>query len=402
MKNRNKLTKQLKNAIRNGALNINKLRTTILKVAEDSKLPIDVVSDYLTERKDLDSATDFELFKLAKSFECDLQKFFSEIEIKKYRDVAFVSNKLKFPLRIPAIQICDDQWIGMMSAKELIKYRDAQIIYYNENTQRTMERIIDGETVHWTISLNKTAVNRIMQAYDNGTYIPNTLTFNISDESNADFSYDKENKELVIKSIDHFDILDGYHRYVALSKRYNIDSDFDYPMELRIVNFTEDKAKQFIYQEDQKTKMKKIDSESMNQNNIANRVAQRLNEDGTFNLYGQVGLNGKLINKADFAAAIEAIYKTSSIKKKDELVETVKIATEIKNGINDFTGKMPELLSEEWGKDRIYAVLILIKNGKHGKAALSRLVKYMQGINLFYKKDRLSSKAISELQEHIQ
>ena len=82
MKNRNKLTKQLKNAIRSGALNINKLRTTILKVAEDSKLPIDVVSDYLTERKDLDSATDFELFKLAQSFECDLQKFFSEIEIK--------------------------------------------------------------------------------------------------------------------------------------------------------------------------------------------------------------------------------------------------------------------------------------------------------------------------------
>lgn len=41
-------------------------------------------------------------------------------------------------------------------------------------------------------------------------------------------------------------------------------------MEIRIVSFTEEKAKQFIYQKEQKTKMKQIDSAAMNQYSPAN------------------------------------------------------------------------------------------------------------------------------------
>ncbi len=55
-------------------------------------------------------------------------------------------------------------------------------------------------------------------------------------------------------------------------------------MEIRIVSFTEEKAKQFIYQKDQKTKMKQIDSAAMNQYSPANTVKaiRALNPFGEF------------------------------------------------------------------------------------------------------------------------
>lgn len=62
------------------------------------------------------------------------------------------------------------------------------------------------------------------------------------------------------------------HRYIAISDLSNLNEDFDYPMELRSTMFSESKAQQMIWQKDQKTKMRKIESDSLNQNNFANQV----------------------------------------------------------------------------------------------------------------------------------
>jgi hypothetical protein len=88
-------------------------------------------------------------------------------------------------------------------------------------------------------------------------------------------------------------------------------------MELRIVNFTEDKAKQFIWQEDQKTQMRKIDSKSMNMNSSANIVVTRLNENVRCNLKGLISRNEGTIPFGELAELVDYFYFKGISKEKE-------------------------------------------------------------------------------------
>ena len=104
------------------------------------------------------------------------------------------------------------------------------------------------------------------------------------------------------------DILDGYHRYIAISQVVREYPEWDYQMELRITTFTEEKAKQFIYQNDQKTQMRRINSESMNQYSPSNIVVEKLNTNPSSNIRGQISRNNGNIDFSFLSAVIHTCY----------------------------------------------------------------------------------------------
>ena len=107
-------------------------------------------------------------------------------------------------------------------------------------------------------------------------------------------------------------------------------------MELRIVNFTEDKAKQLIYQEDQKTKMRKVDSNSMNMNKAANIVVTRLNENVICNLKGLISRNEGIINFGDLAELVDYFYFKNVTKEKERII-TINAVKELTDNFNMLT-----------------------------------------------------------------
>ena len=334
--------------------------TYVGQLNDSFNLPPEIASDYLTLRNNITEANDFVLFIFASLLYKDkLTKYFTASEIKEYSKSKFSVDKLKFPLRYKMVQIADDQWVGKITVKEIIKLRDAQVINYNEKAQRTMQRIVANGVEHYQISLNKKAVAGIEDAFESGMYIPNTITLNLPEDT--DYSYDEETNELVIKGGDgfHFDILDGYHRYIAISKTYNINHKFDYNMELRIVQFNEDRAKQFIWQEDQKTKMRKMDSDAMNQTAVATKVIARLNGDPTFNLAGQINPNEGVINSPLLYICINTLFCQGIIKKTEELKKIIGITKQLKDTINYITEHDKRYL-DKWNKRRTIAVIYAI------------------------------------------
>lgn len=289
---------------------------------ENYNIPRATASDYLSLRNPLAEANDFVLFCLLDSIEyiTETKKsmipvFYVEKEIKTYSTSQFKVDKIKFPLRFKAIQISEDQWISSIDFKTLMKLRAAQLIVYNENTQRTMKRMVHNEKEIYKIEINKTAIEDIERLYKDGTYIPTPLTFNIPMDSDADFYYNEDKMELVINSLEGFDIVDGYHRYLAACKACDSERNINFTMELRIVNFPEDKAQQFIYQEDKKTVMTKANSNTYDQTNLANRIVERVNNNPQSNLYGLISRNKGLINYSDFAELINYFYLNDNKKK---------------------------------------------------------------------------------------
>ena len=336
--------------------------------------PLSKAADFLSNRASFSEATDFELFVMLDGFNNTkgspnrLGSYFTEAEIETYSNTKYKQKrKAKFPLKFKMIQIAPDQWIGATTAKQLMKLRDAQITSYNANIQRTLQRVIRGEKEQWVIKINRSAVNSIRESMDEERFIPNTITLNIPDNLNSDFRYDQDTMTLTINNADHLDIIDGYHRFVAITNETDIRKGFDYPMELRITNFSEDKGQRFIYQEDQKTKMSKKDSGTYNVDDPAVSVARKLNDDSGFDLHGEIKRNKGLINLGEFCDIIRKLYFNNA-SKKDARIISFEATKQIKAGMNTLTGEDLKYYSKRHNWFQILVELVTIKyfydNGK--------------------------------------
>lgn len=318
---------------------------------EQYDIPRGVTSDIVCLRMSMSEVNEFVLFcildVLVKELGevAQLSDYYTKQEINKYSKSKYKVDKIKFPLRLKMVQIKNDQWIGSVDNKLLMKLRAAQLINYNVNSQRTLTKIISGDKEIYKITLNQKAVSAIKENLKNGLFVPNTLTFNIPEEVESDFYYDSDSMELVIKKIEHIDVIDGFHRYIAACKQSDEDQNFEFTWELRIVNFSEDKAKSFIYQEDLKTKMKKVDSNSMNMNDSANIVVTRLNENPRCNLKGLINRNGGIINFGEMSELIRFFFFKEIIKRESNnllIISMVKYLCECFNALTEYDMKYIE------------------------------------------------------------
>ena len=279
---------------------------------EKYNIPTGTTMDMIA-RNILSNQTEFVLFCLVEGID-HIQKtdyikdFFTEIEIKQYKREKLEKDTVKFPIKIKCDQVAPDQWIGASDAEFFMELRRAQLIKYNANAQRVMKRIVKGENIFFKLIPNKLAIKAIRTLMQKNMYMPTTITLNIPYDSDAKFYFDEVARELVIEEIDMFDISDGYHRFLAMCEESDENKNFTYPMEIRIINFTDEKTRQFIYQEDQKTKMAKDNSNAMNANRPSNNVIDKLNEMSTFEFKGQIGLNEGSINYVELSNVIEYFY----------------------------------------------------------------------------------------------
>ncbi len=129
-----------------------------------------------------------------------------------------------------------------------------------------------------------------------------------------------------------------------MSKAKNDNTDFDYQMELRIVSFDNDKARSFIYQEDQKTKMRKVTSDSFNVFSAANIVAEKMNESPKCNLQGRILRVNGIIDFSIFADMINYFYFKNN--KNDERLEILNVTKELIECFNIVTEENPKYMQE--------------------------------------------------------
>lgn len=325
-------------------------------------VPRGLTSDFVCLRKSLSEASEFILFclldgaiELGKT-KNNLSDFYTQQEIDLYSKSKYETEKIKFPLKFKMIQVESDQWIGKISAKELMKLRAAQLINYNVNAQRTMQRIVKGDKEVYKITLNESAVESIQENMESRLFIPNTITLNMPEDT--DYYYDESSSELIIKSIRHFDSTDGFHRYIALCKANDKNPSFDYNMELRMISFPEHKAQRFIYQEDQKTQMKKLDSNSFNTSAAANVVAMRLNQNPMCNIQGLIERNGGIINMGEFADLIR-YFCFRDLPKKDEKKRIISLVKEFTDDFNMITEYDEKYLSKRYSYKQLMIMIYM-------------------------------------------
>ena len=327
-------------------------RKIINELYTEFNIPISTTSDILSLKRSPSVESPYVLYHLLKKLDNkSVSSYFLDKEIVEYDSTVIESEKVKFPLKYKVIQIADDQWIGKITAQELMNLGGSQLINYNENAQRVLKRIVRGGEEYYRIQINKAAVEAIKESLLLEHYIPNTITLNIPEDDETHFVYNEENSEIVIKKLSMFDILDGYHRYIAMYNLFIQNPDFDQVLELRLTNFSTEKARQFIWQEDQKTKMRRVDSEALNNYSTGNQIVTKLKSKGYANIIGRNGI----IDEGILGQDINAIFLRP---RKYTNSEMNFIAQTIVNGLNAVEDKYPEIFDRPIAPCELHAMLI--------------------------------------------
>lgn len=364
-------------------------------IEEKYRMPSGELMDYISGRVDIGTISADRLFAVADGIDNVLgkdivKKTFSDIEIANYSKADLGPERVKFPVVIPAVKISEDQWIGKCDSKFLMRLFNSQLINYNENTQRVLQRVVRKGNSYYKISVNKKAVGAIASLMRRHEFISNTITLNMPMDGTA-FSYDSDSSCLIINKINMFDIVDGYHRLLAISIVSSEDRDFNMPFELRITYFDETKAKQFIYQEDQKTKMHKVDSDSLNTYNPYNRIVEMLNNDMNFIARGEVNRSGGIINAARLATVIQHFYHVEG----NEMKFILATEKDVRDKLNVVFADFPELLNNELTLKQMAIIFCCIESGADVKMYIAKEDDVEIG------EQRLTNKAISQIRNLI-
>ena len=278
---------------------------------------IDGLNETLSKNGELNLVKDFKI-----------KDIFTDKEIQKYSKSKFENvTETIYPISFKVLKISDDQWLSTISSKKLFELYKNQIINYNKNTQRPLKEVTKHGVKTYKINKNKQSVNAIKEDLKKGLFIPNCLTFNINmDNPSNEYYVDEENGELILEN-GQFDLIDGFHRYSAITELLLENPDIEFNFGIWIMNFDENKSCRFIAQEDKRNKINKTYTKSLdalNGDNFSSRIVQVLNENNNSPFKGKLTrYNDSNINYDDVVITINDNFKCNTRMEANRLSENI-------------------------------------------------------------------------------
>lgn len=277
---------------------------------------------YIIGAKSKDEIPDNEMYWLIDAFNnvfrtnMEMKTYFSDKEIVRFSSLK--ADYLKtdiYPIRIsPVIEIAEDQWVTKISIDLLKEFYDNQLIIYNPRTQRQLKQRRRGQDVSYTIDIVSSSVKAIEGLMSKGEFVPNALTLNLNVDD-PEVNFDIVGSELILNS-GKFDIIDGFHRFRAAINTKIKNPDFQFNFILNIMNFTENKACQYIEQEDKRNKISKSYLASMDKSSPTNIIIDKLNNtlDSPVRSKIERAHRGE-IDRATLFSLLEFILKTKNMNR---------------------------------------------------------------------------------------
>ena len=332
---------------------------------------IDGLNETLSKNGELNLVKDFKI-----------KDIFTDKEIQKYSKSKFENvTETIYPISFKVLKISDDQWLSTISSKKLFELYKNQIINYNKNTQRPLKEVTKHGVKTYKINKNKQSVNAIKEDLKKGLFIPNCLTFNINmDNPSNEYYVDEENGELVLEN-GQFDLIDGFHRYSAITELLLENPDIEFNFGIWIMNFDENKSCRFIAQEDKRNKINKTYTKSLdalNGDNFSSRIVQVLNENNNSPFKGKLTrYNDSNINYDDVVITINDNFKCNTRMEANRLSENIIKSFEI---LEDDNIDITNLNSNEIIVSLV-GISLLLSNEIEDKTFVSKVKTYINSNN---------------------
>lgn len=276
--------------------------------------------------------------------------YFTKSEIERMKDYKKTTKKkAEFPIILENVQqLADGQWTATISIQELTSWYDANMIDYNFDTQRDPKYVYSGESAIKKPNVNWDSVDAISYRLLKGLFYSNYITLNILNNGEEDFIYDSDKKILIIKN-GKIDILDGFHRSLAMIKAISINKNLDYKTGLMITNFDVPKANEFIEQEDNRNKIDERHIKARSSDNLANDIVKEINTSAKSELRGKIVTDLVLIQKGFGYTLTDIMSDSIELAFKDQL-RTRRDASNISDYLIEFFNELYAIRYSDFAK----------------------------------------------------
>lgn len=272
------------------------------------------------------------IYALKKDEKFNVDLYYSDNDLMDYEGFVNHEKKIKDIEINNCIRIDDENYRGIISARQVYDYMNGMLIRYNKDTQRAtkLKKIGTSDTYTRKISLNKKAVNEIAglilaNEFEESEIILNVraikgktpqLIFEEKQGNIGDLlitpNYDRSSKMTT-----YVEILDGFHRlngyYNAVKMHYDKTGEWlDRKLGVKIVVADYERAMRIISQVFKRTDTNKQFLKAIEKNDI-NKFADKLIEkskvlnNNVTNDYSECIALGKRTHKMAISGAIEKL-----------------------------------------------------------------------------------------------
>ncbi|WP_297419014.1 DNA sulfur modification protein DndB [Clostridium sp.] len=216
-------------------------------------------------------------------FGLDVNKYFNEADIElanEYKKTKLEkSNVIEFH---NVDQTNEKIWCcSKITFDEIVELSSEKKIGYNFNTQREGKVILKGNDMVKIPTINPKAVNEIIESWQLGTYVPDMITLNAENPLDIEYNPNTRVLRITLDDDDYLATVDGQHRTSSAIKIKQLNPSFKRGFYyLRITNFTEEEAQQFIIQADKHTPINAEHLKLMDAQDISSKLAKYIDEYG--------------------------------------------------------------------------------------------------------------------------
>ena len=370
------LSERLKK-IRNGKRSVGD--DVIRELAEKYKFNTGVASDLITGNILTEYLDGRQIYQLASVIidNFNAEDYFGKSKIELYSKPE--KPEETYPIEFEnVLQISEDQFLTTISTQKIRELYNKAIIYYNLATQRDPKiYTVDGKT-EVKIRINKSSVSQIKYLLIENKFIPNALTWNVRNgEESGVWDYSSGLATFELKA-NGFDIIDGFHRYLAIVQALRINPELDIQFPLYIVVFNEDKAKRFIAQEDKRNKINPYYSKALDIGKFEHRVLTLMNKDSDFVFYDSFGVLDNA--RFNFGKTMTTIGQLYGNKGYDSQFEILSLKNYLIKSFNELINESPKLEKTFSGFD-VRVALCCFYLFKDDPKKIQNTVKYIKYFN---------------------
>jgi hypothetical protein len=217
------------------------------------------------------------------------EKYFNDAEISRAKLFKIETKEQeRYPIVFEKVEkVYDDLYSFYLNAQQIADLYSKNLITWNKETQRqTKIKNISGDFVE-VPDINTTSINQIADRILKGKQLTNHINFNLLKNGEEDYEYDVKNEILTVYS-GEIDIADGAHRSYGVINAVRTNPDIQFKLGVYFTNYSAEKAREFIRQENVRNKIEKSHLETFNSENLAMTVTIDLNTHPKCDLSGKI------------------------------------------------------------------------------------------------------------------
>ena len=339
------------------------------------------VEEYLSENHDMQRGTLIELvanpknitmlsddeqkvfinaiYQITNDDRANPSNYFNAKEVNNIKKYKFkIEVPLSFPLQYEKVLSGSEQdYVTKLSFKSIAKHYNDNMWTYNFLTQRNpvKQKRKDG-SLKLEPKVNKRSIREIKQLLLDNKYIPDTpITLNIMNDGNDELFYDEENWSLIIESASEIDILDGYHRILAVVEALEENPNLEGYLYLSIRNYDLGTARFYLGQHNSFNTFDKTHVRRLKNLQLSDKVIQEVESKSA--LKGRLASNTSVRLKfneiTNFAILSDTVDSTFSPKNAKDKIDISKILTFYLDYLfgsfeDEFINKVQETHAKSW------------------------------------------------------